>query len=188
MTQPHRRSSSRQNWRTPPFVFQWAQSYQGRLFNLDAAADAENALCEKFFTDGDLNGLNQPWTESTWCNPPFNRTAEFIDKAIHEAEMGVSSCLLVTSATETKWYRRAVEAPGRMVVITGRLQFIHPEGGKPVGGNTVGSTLLFFRRARPATMYSEFTQPCYMNAQWVDRDVMSKMYNIALAFSHNLGK
>lgn len=43
-------------------------------FTLDACALPENTKCERFFTP-EQDGLQQEWTGTVWCNPPYGRTA-----------------------------------------------------------------------------------------------------------------
>jgi phage N-6-adenine-methyltransferase len=53
-------------------------------FTLDAAASAENALCEKYFTR-ETDGLLRSWAnEVVWCNPPFSRLEAWVAKVWRE--------------------------------------------------------------------------------------------------------
>lgn len=53
---------------TPPALFSKLNQEFG--FQLDAAANANNALCGKFY-DANCDALKQPWTGIVWCNPPY---------------------------------------------------------------------------------------------------------------------
>lgn len=41
-------------------------------FTLDAAADAQNHKCPRYYTR-EQDGLKQPWPGAVWCNPPYGR-------------------------------------------------------------------------------------------------------------------
>ena len=54
----------------------------GRVFTIDACANAQNNICDTFYTaersfmfasldDKDLMELNPPNKQAIWCNPPF---------------------------------------------------------------------------------------------------------------------
>jgi len=63
-------------------------------FTLDAAAEPANARCPKFLTQA-KDGLKERWTSSTWCYPPEEYAGIWVDKAIKEARLGVTSVLYI---------------------------------------------------------------------------------------------
>lgn len=171
---PHRNTSTRQNWRTPRWLFRAAQRFVlaggGDPFTLDAAADKTNTLCATYCDGVKYDGLDLPWANTTWCNPPFAGVKDWVNKAINEAKWNDNaSVLLVTASTETKWFETAVKSGHcqGVLFIRGRIGFIHPKSGHPVTGNTSGSALLFFQSdptPRPVV-------------EWVVRDELKEFGN-----------
>lgn len=64
-------SSESDCWYTPQDFFD--KLNEEFKFTLDACALPENTKCERFFTP-EQDGLQQEWTGSVWCNPPYGRT------------------------------------------------------------------------------------------------------------------
>lgn len=55
-------------------------------FTVDAAADADNAVCDRYWDD---DALKQSWKgERVFWNPPFSMTADFLTKA-GEADLSI---------------------------------------------------------------------------------------------------
>ena len=61
-------SSERGDWETPKKIFDALD--EEFHFTLDAAADANNAKCARYF-DKAANGLKQEWSGIVWLNPPY---------------------------------------------------------------------------------------------------------------------
>lgn len=95
----------RTRWRTPHWLF----SALDGLFNftVDAAADRDNSLCERYWNEA-TDGKKQDWSgESIFCNPPYNRGAirPWINKA-HNSR-NCNFCFLLPSRTESEWFQDA---------------------------------------------------------------------------------
>lgn len=113
-------TSKSNEWSTP-------QDFFDRLnaefdFTLDAAATAENAKCDRFFTWHD-NGLAQSWKgERVWLNPPYGRDlGRWIEKAAYEpSEVTV---MLIPARTDTKAWHQHVFGRAEIRFIEGRLKF-----------------------------------------------------------------
>ena len=125
-------------WATPPDYFEeWDREFGP--FTLDAAATAENAVCEQFYTIED-DGLSQPWRGRVWCNPPYSQVARWVEKAHEAAEHGATVVLLVAARTSTIWWHEHVEPYAEIRFIKGRLRFSDATSPAPFG-----SALLVFR-------------------------------------------
>ena len=65
-------AEQRDCWRTPPWLFAWLD--ERFEFDVDLAADDENALCGMYFTP-ESSALSQPWYvpsishRSVFCHP-----------------------------------------------------------------------------------------------------------------------
>lgn len=125
---------NKDEWRTDPVLFELCD--REFHFDLDVAASAENALCERYFTQED-NALTQDWYQASkysfgkdhvtniWCNPPFSLKKEFLDKGREEHRHGANCCFLVPGdAPETDWW---VSTVYDMVFPSPRTLLIRPE-------------------------------------------------------------
>lgn len=133
----------RHDFRTPRFVFEYASKRWGP-FNLDAAANAENALCSTYYTERD-DALLQLWEGWVWCNPPYCKRLKpkFFKKALDEIASGRCElvCFLVPASTANRDFFSMVEAGADITFIVGRLNF-HGPFVKNKGGATFGSALI----------------------------------------------
>lgn len=144
-----RRISSKDNWGTPPEIFQPVNNELH--FTLDVCADARNHKTERYFNEV-MDGLTANWKgEICWMNPPFSNTYAWVKKAVGEAALGATVVALLPNNTDARWYYDFVKnedgyRPGVFgeVFVRGRISFIDHETGKPKSGNTTGSVLVFF--------------------------------------------
>lgn len=72
-------SSKTDLWATPQELFdKYDAIYR---FETDVCALPSNAKCKRFFTP-ETDGLQQEWTGSCWCNPPYGRSiGKWVEKA-----------------------------------------------------------------------------------------------------------
>lgn len=117
---------------------------------LDAAASADNALCNRYITE-DQNTLTTPWADFlvapgyVWLNPPYSDITPFVQKAAVESKNQIGTVMLVPSDTSVGWFREAIETASEVrFIVGGRLAFINPVSGKPVSGNNKGSMLIIW--------------------------------------------
>lgn len=127
-------------WGTPPALFEKLEEEFGP-FDLDAAASASNALCNRYLTQDD-DALTQPWTGRVFVNPPYGRgLGQWVEKASEEAASGraeiVVALLPAHTFLSTKAYHQYVEAPRQETgipevrVLPGRLRFVGAENDAP---------------------------------------------------------
>lgn len=142
----------RSTWATPAWLYDFLNQQHGP-FTLDAAASAENAKCEKFFTkDDDALSVEWPAKQKIWLNPPFSDPRPWILKAIEAGNAGSTVCVVLPDDISTKWFRMAVDGAAEMYGLvsdgdkTGRVGFIHPVTGEAVKGNPKGTFIMIFRR------------------------------------------
>mgnify|MGYP000845509243 FL=1 len=108
-------------WETPRWLFDALDKEFG--FTLDVCATADNAKCDRFFTEAD-NGLLKDWgTEVCWMNPPYGREiGEWMAKANNAANMGATVVVLIPARTDTEWWHKyAMKHEIRF--LRGRLKF-----------------------------------------------------------------
>lgn len=121
-------SSKSHDWRTPPALFEAINAtYQ---FTLDAAADADNALCKQFFTEQD-DALQQDWSgHRVWCNPPYGRTlSKFVGKAFEEwRDNATTTVLLIPARPDTAVWQSIILPNAHVSFLKGRLKFLRSDG------------------------------------------------------------
>ena len=113
-------SSKTDLWETPQAFF---DKYHARYkFTLDVCATADNAKCEKFYTEQD-NALRLPWHGVCWMNPPYGRTIGlWMRKAFDSFKEGATVVCLVPARTDTNWWHD-YSMKGEIEFIKGRLKF-----------------------------------------------------------------
>jgi phage N-6-adenine-methyltransferase len=105
-------------WPTPGWLFD--PLHARHRFDLDAAADADNAKCRRFFSVR-TSALTRRWTSRCfWLNPPYGcepDTGTWVKYARVQVELGhaKSGCLLIPVKAETAWYQDAVWGDCRVV-------------------------------------------------------------------------
>jgi phage N-6-adenine-methyltransferase len=111
-------------------------------FTLDVATSALNAKCARYFAIAD-DGLAQSWAgERIWCNPPYSRIGDWVEKAWREyATTDGIAMLLPANRTEQGWWQHMVEpyrdrdgSAMRVLFLPGRMRFIKA-GSERVGPN-----------------------------------------------------
>lgn len=118
--------------RTPRSLFDPLDEEFG--FTLDAAASADNALCESYY-DLETNGLEQAWNGVVWCNPPYSDLRSWVEKASIEfwaLRAKAVVMLLPANRTEQGWWQDWIEPERRADRIEtrflrGRLRFDTPD-------------------------------------------------------------
>jgi phage N-6-adenine-methyltransferase len=112
-------SSASDSWATPPELFAALSALYGP-FDLDAAADANNAKCASFLSEQD-NALQCGWGGwRVWCNPPYSRGNKpaFFAKAREEMEWTNGPkviSLLVPHNTAEGWWTEHVDTHGPII-------------------------------------------------------------------------
>lgn len=112
----------RQDWRTPPSVFN-ALSERFGPFELDAAADECNHLCDRWHGVQHGSPLLQGWQcFCVYVNPPFGDIMPWVQKA---AAHGGRTVMLTPAYTSSPWFREAIKH-AELFLPNRRIQFWHP--------------------------------------------------------------
>lgn len=122
-------SSASEDWATPQDFFDYLNLQFG--FTLDVCASAENAKCNRFFTEAD-DGLAQDWGDAVcWMNPPYGRTIGRWMKKAHESSLkGATVVCLVPARTDTAWWHDYA-IRGEVRFLRGRLKFGNSKANAP---------------------------------------------------------
>ncbi|WP_279027213.1 phage N-6-adenine-methyltransferase [Gibbsiella quercinecans] len=153
----------RDEWSTDRSLVEYMVGRYGP-YDLDAAADEGNRVCEKFYNER-TNCLKRWWgrNKHVWLNPPYSLPDPFVLKAIEQMEHGNQIDILLPSDNSTAWFRDAQKAAaeiiwivadtdereGELVCRSGRLAFTNALTGKPVGSNNKGSVIFIMRTLKP---------------------------------------
>lgn len=109
------------NWATPQWLFDELDNEFH--FTLDACASSENAKCKTFFSKVQ-DGLQQDWSGTVWCNPPYGRQiAKWVEKASDAASKGNTVVMLIPARTDTAWFHDYVYGKAEVRFVRGRVKF-----------------------------------------------------------------
>lgn len=114
------------DWRTPPWLYRWAEREWGP-FSCDLAASAENHLCPVWYGKGSPhgeNGLAASWSGVAWCNPPFSNIAPWVELC----HCRPAVILVPANRTEQEWWGRAMAWATERVWIAPRIPYVDPLG------------------------------------------------------------
>jgi phage N-6-adenine-methyltransferase len=99
-------------------------------FTLDVAADDDNHLCDRYFTEKD-NALAQEWHGRVWMAPPWLEPAlyRWVWKAHDEFMLGNAEfvVMLLPTRTSSRWYKQFVEGI-KAIVIAVNVPYEIPDG------------------------------------------------------------
>jgi phage N-6-adenine-methyltransferase len=134
--------SEKEDWETPPEFFRLLDDEFS--FDLDVAANAENAKCENYFTE-EVDAFRRHWLcdSAAWLNPPYGRD---IGKWIHKAhrsaidEFAPVVVCLVPARTDTVWWHEFAMRADEIRFVKGRLKFVGAPSSAPFP-----SAILIFR-------------------------------------------
>lgn len=151
MTQPTTRTLGRDDWTTPPEVFDPVHRLVG--FNLDACATDSTVARLPQFISPEEDALKTKWSERgsrIWCNPPYGRGIKHWFKKAHQEAESVEELVMLTYAnTDTAYWHEFVAGSRHVwlvVFLTPRVQFILPGEDKRAGAPK-GSALIFYSPA-----------------------------------------
>lgn len=124
-------SSGNKDWQTPPGLFRMLDDIFH--FDLDVAAEPNNALCKRFFTESS-SGLEHSWqadrpaTVTCFMNPPYGHyiIEPWVIKAYEEWQAGATVVALLPARTETLWFQDFVMPATAHLFIRGRIAFRLP--------------------------------------------------------------
>jgi len=127
---------TKNDYMTPPELYQMALDKWGiDKFNLDTCCSEKNIPAKWYCKNGDIDGLVAPWVDYSWCNPPFNDSAKWVEKAYKEnKERGINVAMLIPVRPETKfWHDYILYNPNVEIKWLRKCYtFIDPVTKKPV--------------------------------------------------------
>jgi phage N-6-adenine-methyltransferase len=129
-------------WSTPQAFFYALDAEFG--FTVDVCALPSNAKCAVFYSP-EQDGLQQVWTGTCWCNPPYGTViAKWVQKAYEASTMGATVVCLVPSRTDTRWWHTYILPHAEIRYLQGRQRFSESGNSAPFP-----SVVVIFRPASP---------------------------------------
>lgn len=154
-------TNKRDLWRTTDYCFRDAMALCGVHFDIDLAACPDSTKCSHYL-DSHTDALDSqicwflPGQVAAFCNPPFSRKVEFLQKA-HEQRKNGLICMLLPYEPCTKWWRDNVDGKASVVYVPdGRYNFCDPETGKEIKGVNFSSAFVVFTGLTMPTQYVQF--------------------------------
>lgn len=160
-------TSAKDSARTPPEIF--AKLDAEFHFDVDVAADENNALCNSFFSLHNpqvsnpmdltriplaLDALSQDWsnwmrvgTRTFFGNPPYSagNILKFVHKAWLESGNGATVVLLIPSDPSTEYFEFCFENADEIRFMQPRVKFNNPDGTPMKSSPPMGSMIVVFR-------------------------------------------
>ena len=117
-------------WYTPQDLFD--RLHQEFNFTLDPCATDENHKLPKYYTQED-DGLTQDWSgEVVFCNPPYSKVKQWIQKSYEESLKGAMVVLLIPARTDTiAWHTYIFPHANNIRFLKGRLKFGDSKNSAP---------------------------------------------------------
>lgn len=123
------KSQSIQNWRTPQWVFDYANSRWGP-FAVDAASRADDSKCPRSvcnLTHATLLDAMRGRAGAVWLNPPFAHAADFIRTAAGACSLQQKTLVALVSANlGTQWSIDFLKY-SEYFVIAPRVNYVYPD-------------------------------------------------------------
>ncbi len=143
-------------WQTPKWLFDLLD--KEFHFQVDAAANEMNALCEWFMNEKGYDALKLSWRISEesptvfFLNPDYaaGMIEKFMQKAYEESQKGAIVVCLVPCATDTKWWHSYAMKAQEIRFIKGRVRFVgYDENGEQIKNSpNFSSCVVIFDRSR----------------------------------------
>ena len=127
-------------WTTPPDL--WLEILE-KYFPLDVdvfdPCPNTNRLLLGAKSDFGKDGLQIPWGDYAFVNPPFSDIAPWIKKA---ATLHTETVMLLPVRSDQPWWHENVQR-GAIVFIRGRVNYVSPAPGKTAGASFPSCLVLF---------------------------------------------
>ena len=108
-TAKYRYDSDRQDYLTPPeFINGILEKFKRSEFDLDVCCTQKNIPAKKHYIYPDFDGLELEWRDLNWCNPPFNESDKWVEKAYYEQKWNKKTALLIPARTETGYWHELI--------------------------------------------------------------------------------
>jgi site-specific DNA-methyltransferase (adenine-specific) len=127
--------SKSDKWATPPTIYD----------PLNAEFNFNYDPCPIDWKEGDADGLKTDWGTSTFCNPPYSKTADWIKKAYDENKKGKTIVMLINAITDTIAFHKYIYGNAELRFVKGRIKFIDPANPEKKAPSPKPSMIVVFR-------------------------------------------
>ena len=131
-------SSKRQDWRTPPDLFE--KLNEVFHFGTDLFADDENHLCPRYFTK-ENSAWDNKWTGNCFANPEYGSTLKHTMARISTRVRTTSSltvaCLIPARVGSVYWMDHIWGSADYVLFLRGRVQFVGAKDVAPFNSAVV---------------------------------------------------
>lgn len=151
--------SKKDNWNTPWHAVRDAEALLGQSFMQDACAcDKATAKAPMFITP-EQDSLKTEWIVGpVWCNPPFSRKTEFLQRAHEQAiKHSIIVCMMLPYEPCTKWWREHVSGKASIIYVPdGRYNYCDPATKAEITGVNFASCFVVFTPLTMPTQVVDF--------------------------------
>lgn len=105
---------------TPSWVFNNLGS-----FDLDVCAPEGGVswIPAMYYYTEDDDGLKSPWFGRVWCNPPFNKAQQWMEKFMEHGN-GVA----LVPVSKSLWFDKLLKTNAKIKILPSTLKFVTPDG------------------------------------------------------------
>jgi phage N-6-adenine-methyltransferase len=152
--------------RTPKDLFKNLDKMFGP-FELDAAANDENALCKKYYTK-ENSGLTNSWDVArVWINPPYSNLRKWVEKGLLELSKGNCEKIVMLLPVDTSaivWGRYVYDLAAEIYFINKRIKFHGPNELEGTSSPRANAVVVFNKNYNNKSNYRPFQ---YMTSKGV---------------------
>jgi hypothetical protein len=113
------------------------------FYNEDGEAIVQTARWY-YLIDKGMDGLALPWFGSVYCNPPYDKNKEWIEKCYrYHEETGNDVILLVFARVSSIYFQEYVRHATGMVCVPRRLKFLNEKGEAPYSAPSASVLIAF---------------------------------------------
>ena len=109
------------DWETPPDLFQMGCDFYHIEPLLDVCATAQTSKCKWHY---ETDALQKPFNYDFYCNPPYSEAKKWIRKCyLEHVKHNVSGLMLLFAKTDTAAWHDYIFGKGEILFMRGRVHF-----------------------------------------------------------------
>jgi phage N-6-adenine-methyltransferase len=135
--------SKKDEYRTPEWLLDGIEENHGDI-DTDPSAGRDTEIGSEMNYSIEEDGLDREWYGTVFCNPPFSRKADFLEKALNESnrEEVETIFFLTPDGTDVKsWWHKYIAKEAKYIWFSyGRICYYSADGEKqkkPTAGTAI---------------------------------------------------